>query len=98
MKKIIILMMMIASMTLAGISYSKELPAKPVQINVAPKEELMLLPGVGEKKALTIIESRSQKPILNESDLKDIKGIGEKLALQWKGSIDYSVGAVNTKK
>lgn len=98
MKKIIVLMMMLLSMAMAGISYSKELPAKPVQINVAAKEELMLLPGVGEKKAQTIIEYRSQKPILNESDLKDIKGIGDKLALQWKGSIDYSVSSVSVKK
>ncbi len=53
---------------------------KPVQIDIrtASKEELMLLPGIGEKRAQDIINHRSRKAFKNTDDLLEIKGIGEK--------------------
>lgn len=53
---------------------------KPVQIDIrtASKEELILLPGIGEKRAQEIIDHRSRKPFKNTDDLLEIKGIGEK--------------------
>lgn len=53
---------------------------KPVQIDIriAAKEELILLPGIGEKRAQLIIEHRKAKPFQSTDDLLQIKGIGEK--------------------
>ncbi len=52
----------------------------PVQIDIrtAPKEELILLPGIGEKRALDIIAYREQKQFENVNELLQIKGIGPK--------------------
>lgn len=53
---------------------------KPVQIDIrtASKEELTLLPGIGEKRADLIIAHRKTKPFQSTDDLLQIKGIGEK--------------------
>lgn len=79
-------------------SQAKELPLKPVKINTASQQELLLLPGVGEKRASEIMAVRLQKPILNESDLLAVKGIGEKTLITWKGLIDYSVSDTDISK
>lgn len=46
---------------------------KPVDINHASRDELMSLPGIGEKTALSIIEAR---PYSNVADLNRANGIG----------------------
>jgi competence protein ComEA len=46
---------------------------KPVDINHASRDELMSLPGIGEKTALAIIEAR---PYANTADLNRASGIG----------------------
>ncbi|MCB5246395.1 MAG: helix-hairpin-helix domain-containing protein [Candidatus Cloacimonetes bacterium] len=53
---------------------------QPVQIDIrtASKEELMLLPGIGEKRAQDIIAFRTNKPFTSTDDLLKIKGIGAK--------------------
>lgn len=48
-----------------------------VNINTATKEELMTLNGIGESKALSILEYRTQNPFKTIDELKNIKGIGE---------------------
>ncbi|MBW6513848.1 MAG: ComEA family DNA-binding protein [Candidatus Syntrophosphaera sp.] len=53
---------------------------KPVQIDVrtASHEELMLLPGIGPKRAQDIIDFRQTQPFTKTEDLLLIKGIGPK--------------------
>jgi competence protein ComEA len=51
-----------------------------VDINQADVEQLMQLKGIGEKKALLIIEYRAQNgPFKSIDDLLNIKGIGDKI-------------------
>ena len=47
-------------------------------INNASKEELMTLPGIGEKTALKIIEYRQTQAFRSIEDIKNVKGIGDK--------------------
>ena len=49
-----------------------------ISINSATKEELMTLPGIGEKTALKIIEYRKAQAFKSIEDIKNVKGIGDK--------------------
>lgn len=57
-----------------------------VDFNSATKEELMSIKGIGEKKALSIIEYRKSNKIEKVDDLKNIKGFGDKLIAKIKTS------------
>jgi len=65
----------------AGASHAKP-PETPgvsgvVNLNTATPEELQLLPGVGEVRAVAIIERRKQQGGFEKvDDLLDVKGIG----------------------
>ncbi|MDD4188020.1 MAG: helix-hairpin-helix domain-containing protein [Bacilli bacterium] len=48
-----------------------------ININLAPKEELITLNGIGEKTAEAIIEYRLENPFVNIEDIMNVKGIGE---------------------
>lgn len=51
-----------------------------ININTATKEELMTLPGIGESKALSIIEYREKNGKFEAiEDVKNISGIGDSL-------------------
>ncbi len=58
-----------------------------ISLNVATQEELETLPGIGESKAKIIIEYREKKPFETIDELKEIKGIGEKIFEKIKDNI-----------
>lgn len=49
-----------------------------IDIRTAEKDELILLPGIGEKRAADIIKLRKQTPFTRTSDIMLVKGIGER--------------------
>ena len=66
-----------------------------VNLNTATKKELMSLDGIGDKKAEEIIKYREKTPFTKPEDLKNIKGIGDKLFDKIKDKIE--VGNPNQK-
>ncbi len=53
-------------------------PVFPININTATFDELVLLPGIGEKTAARIIERRERTGGFKSLDeLKEIKGMGQ---------------------
>lgn len=59
-----------------------------VNINSAPQEELVLLPGIGDATALKIIEYREKNgPFKSIEDIKNVSGIGDKKFEAIKDSI-----------
>lgn len=68
-----------------------------INVNTATAAELMLLPGVGEAKAKTIIDARTAKPFATKEDVLNVKGIGEKTFAQWEPHVAFS-GATTLKE
>lgn len=68
---------------------SKDQGNKKVNVNKASKEELMTLPGIGEKRALDIIEYRKNSKFRVLDDLKNISGIGDKSVEKFKDQVVF---------
>lgn len=60
---------------------------KLININTASKEELMTLTGIGESKALAIIDYRNKTPFEKIEDIMNITGIKESAFEKIKDSI-----------
>lgn len=61
-----------------------------LNINTATKEDLLSLKGIGEKKALSILEYRKIKSFKKIEDIMEVKGIGKGLFEQIKNDITVS--------
>lgn len=57
--------------------YSNDKKSDIVNINTGSKEELMTLPGIGEKTAESIMEYRSANRFNKIEDIMNVPGIGE---------------------
>ena len=51
----------------------------PINLNTASATELASLKGIGPAKAQAIVSHRSANPFRKPEDLRDVKGIGDKL-------------------
>jgi len=71
----------------ACITKNDEVTNNLININNASKEELMSLQGIGESKALNIINYRNKTPFKSIDDLKNVEGIGESLFETIKNNI-----------
>lgn len=56
----------------------KRPPSRPINVNTAPKQELMRLPGIGEAMADRIVAARKERPFGSPDDLLRVQGIGKK--------------------
>ncbi|MBN2723203.1 MAG: helix-hairpin-helix domain-containing protein [Deltaproteobacteria bacterium] len=84
--KTAIIALLTAVFSLAGISganaakkkYRYEVSGK-VNINTAPISKLKYIPGIGKKKAVSIINYRKKHRFSSISDIRKIRGFGRKL-------------------
>lgn len=60
---------------------------KLININNASLEELMTIPGIGESKALSIINYRKENTFNTIEDIKNVSGIGDSLFAKIKDYI-----------
>jgi len=60
-------------------SNEEDTGSKLISINEASKEELMTISGIGESKALAIIEYRKENRFEKIEDIKNVSGIGDSL-------------------
>lgn len=83
-KKIWMALAIILMSTVAFKAFAAGETGGVVNVNTASKEELLLLPGIGEARAEAIIAERQKKPFAFVEDLLVIRGIGEKMLEKMK--------------
>lgn len=77
---------------------NKEVPAGGVNPNTASRDELMSLPGIGEKLANRIIEGRSEGAYNHENDLLRVKGMTQKTIDAIAPNLRFTVSSPAEKK
>ncbi|HZR82610.1 MAG TPA: ComEA family DNA-binding protein [Candidatus Binatia bacterium] len=66
--------------------------AGEVDLNAATAEELASLPGIGPSKARAIVAYREATPFRSVDDLRQVKGIGDRLLEDLRGKLTVSGG------
>ncbi|MHC4184159.1 MAG: ComEA family DNA-binding protein [Planctomycetota bacterium] len=86
-RKVYFILVLVALVSFMGGLAGAEEKAK-ININTATAEELSTLKEIGEKKAASIIEYRENHGHFTKiEDIKNVKGIGDKIFAEIKGSI-----------
>jgi len=80
----------------AELDAAKGKPLGPIDPNAASRDDLMLLPGIGEKTALAIIEEREHGPYRKAADLIRVSGIGKKTVEKLKPFLHFGGGKSET--
>ena len=71
--------------------FSVSLVLAAVNLNTATADELEALPGIGKAKAAAIVEYREQNGgFKNKEELKQVKGIGDKIYEQVEKEIEVA--------
>lgn len=74
-----------------------ELPAGPIDVNTAPVDDLVRLPGVGPVRAREIVRHREQNGRYSSlDDLLEVKGIGPVTLEGLSGEATVGDGAAST--
>ena len=68
-------------------------PGEKVDLNQAPVEELMRLPGVGRKRAEAIAALRDRRPLRRPDDVAQVKGISPGWVAKHRALLEASAAA-----
>jgi competence protein ComEA len=68
-------------------------PGEKVDVNAAPVEELMRLPGIGRKRAEAIAALRARRPFRRADEIAQVKGISPAWVAKNRGVIEVSAPA-----
>ena len=89
-KKVMAGLLVLATSSLFGMSLNK--------LNSASKAELMMINGIGEKKADAIIKERRKGKFKSFEDFQRVEGIGEETAKNVKNDVKNKTETKSTKK
>ena len=75
-------------------------PGGKININIASEGELLMLPGIGKVKVLKIVDYRKKHYFSKISDIKNVKGIGEKNFEKISGfiTVKIDVNSISSKQ
>ncbi len=84
----------------AGADVAKSEVAATVDLNTASVADLAALPGIGESKAKAIVAWREATPFRSVDELRDVKGIGDKMLekLRPRLAVSQVAGAAGAAK
>jgi competence protein ComEA len=68
-------------------------PGERVDVNRAPVEELMRLPGIGRKRAETIAALRAKRPFRKVEELAQVKGISASWVAKHRAALEAGAAA-----
>lgn len=75
--------------TASDSSSMSQVKTQKININTASLEQLATLPGIGSKKAATIVAYREENGQFGSVDeLANVKGIGQKMLMKLEDSVD----------